>query len=177
RHPPSHKPMIELTYITGRGNWYFRSWKGDSERSGGVASNIGIHFYDLLIWLFGSVKRSEVHFSTPKTASGSLELDRAEVTWFLSVEAKFLPKHHRASNHRTHRSIRIDEEAIDLSEGFTDLHTQVYRETLNGNGVGISDTRPAIQLIHDVRIAAPIGIQPHSHSLLKNENDVEKFYL
>jgi len=147
---------VVLTYITGRGPWYHVSWKGVEERSGGVATNIGIHFFDLLMWLFGPVRESEVHVREQARMAGAFTLARARVCWFLSVEAGDLPEGARAAGRTTFRSITVDGEAVEFTEGFTDLHTRVYEETLAGRGCGIDDARPAVTLVHQLR-TAPVG--------------------
>ncbi len=167
QNPPRDKVKIQLTYITSRGSWYLMSWKGDIDQSGGLASNIGVHFYDMLIWLFGDVERNEVHLNQPQKAAGYLELNRAKVQWFLSIDRKDLPAG-LPHQQTTYRSITMDGEEMEFSNGFTDLHTKVYERTLAGEGFGISDARPSIQLIHDLRFAEPIGVQPHSHPFVKN---------
>lgn len=149
------KHDIVLTYITSRGNWYFVSWKGDIERSGGIATNIGIHFFDMLIWIFGAVKRNEVHHADEKKTSGFLELEKANVRWFLSVDRNDLPEAVKAEAKPTYRSITVDEEEIEFSGGFEDLHTLVYRRTLEGRGFGIDEARPSINLTHEIRNAKP----------------------
>ncbi len=149
------KHDIVLTYITSRGNWYFVSWKGDIERSGGIATNIGIHFFDMLIWIFGAVKRNEVHHADEKKTSGFLELEKANVRWFLSVDKNDLPEAVKAEAKPTYRSITVDEEEIEFSGGFEDLHTIVYRHILEGRGFGIDDARPSINLTHEIRNAKP----------------------
>lgn len=158
---------VELTYITSRGRWYLVSWKGQLERSGGLATNIGIHFFDLLIWFFGGVRRSEVHVAQPTTAGGYLELERARVKWALSIDHTLLPADMMANGQTTYRSIRIDGHEVEFSEGFTDLHTEVYRRTLDGRGFGLDDARPSITLCHDIRTAAPLGPQANSHRLFR----------
>lgn len=160
------KHDITLTYITSRGNWYFTSWKGDIEKSGGLTTNIGIHFFDLLIWLFGSVKGSEVHYSGPSKASGFVELQNANVRWFLSADTNDL-KYCNANGKRTYRSLSSDGKEIEFSEGFTDLHTVVYKETLEGRGFGIEDVRPSIELATKIRNATPTGLTENSHPILK----------
>ncbi|SYZ72148.1 UDP-N-acetyl-2-amino-2-deoxy-D-glucuronate oxidase [Candidatus Zixiibacteriota bacterium] len=160
------KKNITLTYITSRGAWYLVSWKGNVERSGGLATNIGIHFFDLLIWLFGSVEKQEVHIATPTRTGGLLELKRARVQWYLSIENTDLPAEIRAQNKPTFRSITIDGAEVEFSEGFTDLHTIVYRETLAGHGFTLDDARPSVQLAHDIREAKPIGRTADSHPML-----------
>ena len=149
---PANKKMdVDLTYITSRGHWYHISWKGDLAKSGGVATNIGIHFFDMLIWVFGSVQQSHVTRLSDSTASGHLELERANVNWKLSIDANDLPPAVAAQGKRTYRSIVIAHEELEFSEGFTDLHTDSYRAILAGHGYGISDTRPSIELAHQIR--------------------------
>lgn len=162
------KHDVCLTYITSRGLWYQVSWKGQVERSGGVATNIGIHFFDLLIWLFGSVENSEVHVSEPTRVGGYLELERARVTWFLSIEKKDLPEIARDKSIPTYRSITIDGEEVEFSGGFTDLHTVVYRDVLSGGGFSLDDARPSIELAHQIRNAKPLGVRERSHYILVN---------
>jgi UDP-N-acetyl-2-amino-2-deoxyglucuronate dehydrogenase len=149
------KRYIDLTYITSRGNWYLHSWKGDINKSGGVVTNIGIHFFDMLMWLFGSVRLQEVHYSDEKKMSGFLELDNACIRWFLSVDRNDLPKTVKTEGKTTYRSIAIDGEEIEFSGGFTDLHTKVYHEILNGRGFGIEDARPSINLVYALRKTIP----------------------
>ncbi len=167
KNPPKTKKEICLTYITSRGPWYLVSWKGQLERSGGLTTNIGIHFFDMLIWIFGKVEHSEVHLNFPTKAAGYLELEHARVQWLLSIDKNDLPSECREKGKRTYRSITIDGEEIEFSEGFTDLHTEVYRRTLAGQGFGLEDTRPSIALAHNIRNANPIGIKAISHPLLK----------
>jgi UDP-N-acetyl-2-amino-2-deoxyglucuronate dehydrogenase len=155
-----------LTYITSRGDWYLVSWKGQQDRSGGLATNIGIHFFDLLIWLFGPVQHSEVHVCEPRMTSGFLELERASVQWFLSIDKTFLPPQAIEQRKTTFRSITVDEKEVEFSEGFTNLHTKVYEETLAGKGFGIEDVRPSIALAHEIRVAALTGINANSHPCL-----------
>ncbi|RME27693.1 MAG: gfo/Idh/MocA family oxidoreductase, partial [Candidatus Zixiibacteriota bacterium] len=149
------KHDVVLTYVTSRGPWYLVSWKGQLDRSGGLATNIGIHFFDLVIWLFGKVKTNEVHVSTTMHVGGYLELERADVRWFLSIDRADLPPASREAGKPTYRSITIDGEEVEFSEGFTDLHTEVYRRTLAGQGFGLEDARPSIQVVHDIREAPP----------------------
>lgn len=145
------KYNIDLTYITSRGKWYFTSWKGDPAKSGGIATNIGIHFFDMLIWLFGSVKYQEVHLSEPRKMAGFIELDRANVRWFLSVDNSDLPKETKQKLVPTYRSITIDKAEIEFSGGFADLHTMVYKDILAGRGYGIEDARPSLNLVSSIR--------------------------
>jgi len=162
---------IDLTYITSRGNWYFYSWKGDISKSGGVATNIGIHFFDMLLWIFGSVKKSEVHYADSKKVGGFLELEKADVRWFLSLDKTDLPQQAVKEGKPTFRSITVDGQQVEFSGGFTDLHTVVYQNTLQGNGFGISDARPSIQLAYDIRHANPTGIEHREYhpALLKKK--------
>jgi UDP-N-acetyl-2-amino-2-deoxyglucuronate dehydrogenase len=145
------KHEVSLTYVTSRGPWYQVSWKGVEEKSGGVATNIGIHFFDLLMWLFGKPEDYALHLGTPGRMAGWIELERANVRWFLSVDRNDLPESVRADNRAAFRSLTLDGEEIVFSDQFTELHTQVYRDVLEGRGFGIKDARPAIQLVHDIR--------------------------
>ena len=150
---PAAMHDVTLTYITARGRWYDVSWKGAEERSGGVVTNIGIHFFDLLLWLFGEVRQSVVHCREPKKASGILELSRARVRWMLSTDIQDLPFTPVTGGKTTFRSIQVDGSEIEFSEGFVDLHTRVYEHALSGNGFGIDAARPAISLAHQIRTA------------------------
>jgi UDP-N-acetyl-2-amino-2-deoxyglucuronate dehydrogenase len=156
---------IELTYITSRGKWYYTSWKGEVSKSGGIATNIGIHFFDMLIWIFGAVNENVVHVHTHDRAAGFLQLERARVKWFLSINADTLPMEIKKKSIRTFRSVTIDEKEIEFSEGFTDLHTLSYQEILTGNGFGVVDTQDSIQLAYQIRNAQPIGLQGDYHPL------------
>ena len=162
--PPGTRHEVVLTYITSRGGWYAASWKGLAERSGGVATNIGIHFFDLLIWLFGSVRENRVDYADPKRTGGCIELERARVTWFLSIDRNDLPSEASSAGQTTFRSITVDGAEMEFSEGFTDLHTVVYRETLAGRGFGISDARPSIELAYRIRNAQATGIEARRRS-------------
>jgi UDP-N-acetyl-2-amino-2-deoxyglucuronate dehydrogenase len=157
------KKKVMLTYITSRGDWYLVSWKGQLDRSGGLATNIGIHFFDLLIWLFGPVKHSEVHLSEQRKTAGFIELERATVQWFLSMDRNDLPPQAIEKHKTTFRSITIDGKEVEFSEGFTDLHTKAYQEILASKGFGIEDVRPSIALTHDIRGAVPTGINSKTH--------------
>ncbi len=148
---------VTLTYITTRGKWYDYAWKGDVEKSGGIATNIGVHFFDLLLWLFGDVRHSEVHVSEPRRMCGYLDLANADVRWCLSLQREDLPEEVRVNGNATYRSIKVDGEEIEFTGGFTDLHTEVYRETLAGHGFGIQDAYPSIQLVHNLRYAEPVA--------------------
>jgi UDP-N-acetyl-2-amino-2-deoxyglucuronate dehydrogenase len=158
---------VELTYITSRGPWYQISWKGRADKSGGVATNIGIHFFDLLMWLFGSVNGIKVYHSDDERMSGFIELERARVRWFLSVDKNDLPEAIRASGKTTYRSITVDGKEIEFSEGFTDLHTKVYEETLAGRGFGIKDARPSVELTYKIRTTEISPMDALTHPLLK----------
>ena len=149
---------VSLTYVTSRGRWYDVSWKGSIERSGGVAANIGIHFFDLLLWLFGPAHDSTVNLSEPKRMAGRLELDRATVNWFLSTDRADLPPT-AADGRTTFRSIRVDDQEVEFTEGFADLHTRIYEGVLAGKGFRIDDARPAIELVHRIR-HAPVMASP-----------------
>jgi UDP-N-acetyl-2-amino-2-deoxyglucuronate dehydrogenase len=159
---------IDLTYITSRGNWYFTSWKGDIQKSGGVATNIGVHFFDMLIWIFGKVKKSTVHYSKPNKAAGFLQLENANVRWFLSIDYNDIPEAVKAKGQRTFRSITVDQEEIEFSEGFTDLHTNSYKDILNGKGFGLADTKEYINTAYQIRNAEPIGLKEDYHPFLNN---------
>ena len=148
--------QVELTYITSRGPWYDLSWKGSEAHSGGIAVNIGIHFFDLLLWLFGGVESSVMHHREPRCYSGQLTLQRADVSWFLSVDARDLPGVNEKGRPGTYRMIRVDDETVEFSEGFTDLHTRIYAACLAGEGFGIADARPSIELVHRLRTAAVV---------------------
>jgi UDP-N-acetyl-2-amino-2-deoxyglucuronate dehydrogenase len=147
---------VRLTYITARGLWYLYSWKGDEEKSGGVTTNIGVHFFDMLLWLFGKPVEYRVYHTDRKRSVGYLELERARVQWFLSIDASDLPFEPEPGVRTTYRSITVDGEEIEFTGGFTDLHTRVYEETLAGRGFGIEDARPSIELTYNVR-HAPIS--------------------
>jgi UDP-N-acetyl-2-amino-2-deoxyglucuronate dehydrogenase len=168
RKEGAQKPYeIDLTYITSRGNWYHHSWKGDIAKSGGVATNIGIHFFDMLIWIFGGVKENVVHLLNENKAAGFLQLQNARVRWFLSLDHNDLPAVVKRSGKRTFRSLVMNGEEIEFSEGFTDLHTVTYREILKGRGYGLTDARPSVELVHEIRKAAPKGMKGSYHPFLK----------
>ena len=149
--PSGKKYTVNLDYITSRGHWYHTSWKGDIQKSGGIATNIGIHFFDMLLWLFGDVEENIVYEHGSDTASGKLTLERAVVNWMLSINAGKLPPEARQTNKRTHRSLTIDGEEFEFSDGFTELHNKSYEELLAGKGFSLSETRKAVQLAHDIR--------------------------
>lgn len=156
---------FDLTYLTSRGNWYYTSWKGDAHKSGGIATNIGVHFYDMLQWVFGSVQKNVVHVHTHDRAAGYLELEKARVRWFLSINYDVIPEEVKATGARTYRSITIDGEEIEFSGGFTDLHTHSYQHILDGHGFRIGEARKAIEIVHDIRNSKPIGLKGEFHPL------------
>ena len=158
---------LDLTYITSRGHWYYESWKGDASKSGGLATNIGVHFYDMLSWVFGDVTENIVHASEAKYASGYLGFKRARVRWFLSADYNHIPSDIKAKGMRTYRSIKIEGKEIEFSGGFTDLHTRSYEEILNGNGFGLDDARQSIKIVHGIRNSTPIGLKGDYHPLIK----------
>ena len=147
----SGRKQVVLTYVTSRGKWYLKSWKGDVKKSGGLATNIGVHFFDMLAWLFGKVQHLEVHARDERLVAGHMELERADVSWFLAIDYRYVPPELRAQGQRTYRSITVDGEEIEFSGGFTDLHTEVYRRTLAGQGFGLEDTRTAIRVTERIR--------------------------
>lgn len=159
---------IDLSYITSRGKWYHFSWKGDPLKSGGIATNIGIHFFDMLTWIFGGVEKNITHRLTETEAAGVLVLKKARVRWFLSVDFENIPKEIRDKGQRTYRSITVDGEEIEFSGGFTDLHTKSYEEILNGNGYGPADARTSIEIVHDIRNAPISPLEGDYHPFLKN---------
>lgn len=156
---------VDLSYITSRGNWYKISWKGDESKSGGVATNIGIHFFDMLVWVFGECKKSVVHKVSPNHSAGYLELEQARVRWFLSIDYDHIPESIRNQGKRTFRSITIEGQEIEFSDGFTDLHTESYKSILNDAGFGLDDARTSIQIAHDIRNSTPIGLKGDFHPL------------
>jgi len=149
--PPGKKHVVDLQYITSRGHWYHTSWKGDITKSGGIATNIGVHFFDMLMWVFGSVVENNVTLHTKTTASGSLELEKASVNWMLSIDVNTLPENVRAAGKRTFRTLTIDGDAFEFSEGFTELHTQSYNDIISGKGFPMSESKKAIELVHKIR--------------------------
>ena len=148
---------FDLTYITSRGKWYYASWKGDVQKSGGIATNIGIHFFDMLSWIFGGVKKNVVHVHTHDRAAGYFEFERARVRWFLSINGDTLPAHTKASGKTTYRSMMLEGKEIEFSNGFTDLHTKSYKDIVDGNGFRMSESLKAINIVHEIRKAHPIG--------------------
>ena len=158
---------IDLSYLTSRGKWYFISWKGDNSKSGGIATNIGIHFYDMLTLIFGSVKQNVCHVSDEDKAAGFLELERARVRWFLSVNYDLIPDHIKATGQRTYRSITVEGQEIEFSGGFTDLHTKSYEAVLEGNGFGLMEAKTSIDIVHDIRNSTPVGLKGDYHPFCK----------
>ena len=159
---------VDLLYITSRGQWYYQSWKGNEEKSGGIATNIGVHFYDMLGFVFGALKGNTLHYSSASTAAGYLEYDKARVRWFLSIDANNLPQSALEAGMRTHRSITIGEEEFEFSGGFTDLHTKSYQGILAGNGFGLEDNRQAIETVAAIRTSEPNLHAGEIHPALTN---------
>jgi UDP-N-acetyl-2-amino-2-deoxyglucuronate dehydrogenase len=149
--PAGKKYQVDLKYITARGNWYHSSWKGDIHKSGGITTNIGIHFFDLLLWIFGDVKENIVDQHETDNASGKLELVKAQVNWMLSIDGTQLPEEIKKTGIQTYRSLVIDGEEVEFSDGFAELHTRSYEEILRGNGLMLNETKCVIQLLHDIR--------------------------
>ncbi|VFR50081.1 UDP-2-acetamido-2-deoxy-D-glucuronic acid dehydrogenase (NAD+ cofactor) [plant metagenome] len=161
------KHDVDLTYITSRGHWYLQSWKGDLKKSGGIATNIGVHFFDMLHFIFGELQQNVVHLSEPTRAAGYLEYQHARVRWFLSVDFKDVPTPQREAGQRTYRSITVDGEEIEFSGGFTDLHTLSYREILAGRGFGLEENRVAISTVAAIRGGDIAPLQGDYHPFLK----------
>lgn len=149
--PADKKFEVDLTYITSRGNWYQHSWKGDEPKSGGVATNIGIHFFDMLLWIFGKPLNSELTARSALHAAGVLNLEKANINWFLSINSDHLPEEAKQKGKRTHRLLAIEGREIEFSDGFTELHTTSYKEMLKGNGFGLKEARASIELVHSFR--------------------------
>ena len=161
------KHEVDLTYITSRGNWYLQSWKGDERKSGGIATNIGVHFFDMLHFIFGRLQENVVHLSSDTRAAGYLEYERARVRWLLSVDVEDVPQAAREAGQRTYRSITVDGEEIEFSGGFTDLHTRSYEEILAGRGFGLEENRTAIETVAAIRNAVPARLSGEFHPFLK----------
>lgn len=162
------KHDVELSYITSRGHWYLQSWKGDPRKSGGIATNIGVHFFDMLHFMFGELQQNIVHYASETRNAGYLEYEHARVRWFLSVDYADVPAQQRLAGKRTYRSITVDGEEIEFSGGFTELHTRVYEQILAGNGYGLETNRTAITAVSNIRNAKPIGLVGEYHPFLKN---------
>lgn len=157
---------VDLTYITSRGRWYLKSWKGLDHKSGGVATNVGVHFFDMLHFIFGTLIHSEVHYRDDKSSGGYLEYEGARVRWFLSIDAIHLPENAVHGEKSTFRSIMIEGDELEFSGGFTDLHTESYRNILQGAGYGLSDNYPAIEAVEMIRSQDIIKVKGHKHPLL-----------
>ena len=167
RNGPADKIYdLDLTYITSRGNWYHRSWKGDASKSGGIATNIGVHFFDMLTWVFGPFRENTVHVINDFKAGGLLKLERANIRWFLSIDYNDIPENVRKAGKRTYRSLLMGDQEIEFSDGFTDLHTESYREILAGRGFGISEARQSIDIVYQIRNAASVGLDGNYHPIL-----------
>ena len=167
---------VDLTYITSRGYWYYTSWKGSESKSGGIATNIGIHFYDMLCYIFGNVQENTVHVATHDRVAGFIRFDKARVRYFLSINKKTLPKEILESGKTTFRQIIINGEPFEFSDGFTDLHTESYRKILAGDGYGLEEVRPCIQIVYDIRNAAPVGLKGDYHPLAALSCENHPFY-
>lgn len=160
---------IDLSYITSRGKWYDVSWKGELSKSGGIATNIGVHFFDMLTWIFGKVQQNTVHLHEPNKAAGYLELEKAHVRWFLSTDYETLPEAVRLNHKRTYRSLLLEGEEIEFSDGFTDLHTQSYEQILRGNGFGLTEAYPSIEIVHAIRNAPLTPLNGEYHPFIKQK--------
>lgn len=173
---PSDKVYdVDLTYITSRGYWYYTSWKGDEHKSGGLATNIGVHFYDMLQWIFGEVKENIVHVKSHDRVAGYLGLEKARIRYFLSINAAHLPSNAVEGEKRTYRTIYIDGEEFEFSAGFTELHTRSYEKILAGEGFRISEARNCIGIVHDIRHATPVGLKGDYHPLAKLPQSAHPF--
>lgn len=168
---------IDLTYLTSRGHWYYSSWKGDIDKSGGISTNIGVHFYDMLSWIFGDLKQNIVHINDHDRSAGYLEFEKARVRWFLSINYDLIPDEIKKSGKRTYRSITIEGEELEFSDGFTDLHTVSYNEIINGNGYGLEEPRQAIEIVHKIRNSKPIGLKGEYHPFVKKARSKHPFKL
>lgn len=158
---------IDLTYLTSRGKWYFVSWKGDGSKSGGIATNIGVHFFDMLSWIFGEIEFQEVHLKEPHTNAGFIKLKNAKVRWFLSVNYNYIPVAVRDMGKTTFRSITVDGDEIEFSDGFTDLHTKSYCDILSGGGFGLDEARNSINIVSQIRKTNPLGLVGEYHPFCK----------
>jgi UDP-N-acetyl-2-amino-2-deoxyglucuronate dehydrogenase len=156
---------IDLSYITSRGNWYHYSWKGDVHKSGGIATNIGVHFFDMITWIFGGARTNIVHILKNDKAAGYLELEKARVRWFLSIDYNDVPEEYKKKGQRTYRSITVDGQEVEFSEGFGDLHTQTYKSVLAGKGFGLEDARNSIETVFNIRNASAVGLKGEVHPL------------
>ncbi len=166
---------VDLTYITSRGNWYYTSWKGDSRKSGGVATNIGVHFYDMLSWVFGAVKANRVHVMSHDRVAGYLEFEKARVRYFLSINFDTLPTDVKATGKRTFRSLTMEGREIEFSDGFTELHTNSYKKILAGEGFGLNEAKNCISIVHDIRHSQPLGLNGDYHPFAALEKSSHPF--
>ncbi|PRN01341.1 Gfo/Idh/MocA family oxidoreductase [Aliarcobacter cryaerophilus] len=160
---PSKVYDIDLTYLTSRGKWYFESWKGDESKSGGIASNIGVHFFDMLSWIFGELEENVVYLKEADVNAGFMKLKNANVRWFLSVNYNYIPEDIKATGKTTFRSITVDGEEFEFSEGFTDLHTKSYQDILNGGGFGLDDAKNSIVIVSDIRKMNIVPLDEKAH--------------
>ena len=160
---PSKVYDIDLTYLTSRGKWYFESWKGDESKSGGIASNIGVHFFDMLSWIFGELQENVVYLKQADANAGYMKLKNANVRWFLSVNYNYIPEDIKATGKTTFRSITVDGEEFEFSEGFTDLHTKSYNDILNGGGFGLDDAKNSIVIVSDIRKMNTVALDEKAH--------------
>ena len=167
---------VDLTYITSRGLWYYTSWKGDSSKSGGVATNIGVHFYDMLSWIFGNIQENIVHIYEHDRAAGLLRFEKARVRYFMSINADTLPKQAVEQGKRTYRKMEMDGKEIEFSDGFTELHTESYKKILAGEGFGLDQAYQSIKIVHDIRNTRPIGLKGDYHPLAALPLSVHPFY-
>lgn len=176
RKSPADKVYeVDLTYITSRGNWYYTSWKGEEQKSGGIATNIGVHFYDMLGWVFGKVKENRVHLKEHDRAAGYLEFEKARVRWFLSINADTLPEEVKKKGQTTYRSITVDGDEVEFSGGFTDLHTASYLDVLEGKGFRIEESRLAVGLVHEIRHQKPASLNEDYHPFVKKSIALHPF--
>lgn len=166
---------VDLTYITSRGSWYYSSWKGDIDKSGGIATNIGVHFYDMLSWLFGELKLNIVHLHEHDRAAGFLEFDKARVRWFLSINYETIPLEVRTAGKRTYRMLSLDGNSFEFSDGFTELHTESYKHILSGQGFPLVEARKAIEIVHDIRTRKAIGPQGDYHPFVSLRTEKHPF--
>lgn len=174
---PDHQKFdIDLTYITSRGMWYYTSWKGNPEKSGGIATNIGIHFFDMLTWIFGPTVQNITHIHTFDRAAGLLEFKKATVRWFLSINQETLPKELASKGQQTYRSMIVNGEEITFSDGFTDLHTLSYEHILSGSGFGVEEVRPSIEIVQKVRTQIPVGLTGNYHPFCNKEGGKHPFF-
>ncbi len=167
---------IDLTYITSRGNWYFSSWKGNQDKSGGVATNVGIHFFDMLLWIFGPLEQSIVHLHSHDRAAGVLRLKGANVRWFLSIDEETLPENCKENGIRTFRSLIVDGREFEFSKGFTDLHTESYSAIINGQGYGLDAVEPSISLVESVRTAKLKDLSGEHHPMARLDQTDHPFF-